>query len=345
VSARLESVEVGLASYCRIPDLVACAQAAEGAGIQRFWLAENYYFRTSTVMATAVALATRSIGIGLGVLNPFTRLAPLIAMETATLDELSGGRVTLALGAGRTPERHLGLDRSRSVSRLGETVDVCRRLLGGETLDYAGKVYRIAPGAMRLGFRPPRGAAVPIYLAGMGPRTLRLAGEMADGIFLDVFTSPGFVRGMRPHVEEGLRRGGRTLADVFFGTYVVFAVDRDGRAARDLVKPTLVDYLRARMVADERMAHAGIAPEAFGEVRAGLQAAWARGGMDEAVRFMPDWICDRLAVCGTPDECCAGLQAYADAGIRTVALFNVLGRDPVEAIRLIAREIAPRVSG
>jgi 5,10-methylenetetrahydromethanopterin reductase len=341
--ARLSSVEVGVASYFKVPDVVGYAQEAERAGIARFWLAENYYFRTSTVLGTAVALGTSSIGLGLGVLNPFTRLAPLIAMETATLDELTGGRVTLSLGAGRTPERHLGLDRGQSLHRLRETVDICRRLWAGETLGHEGRVYRVGPGTMRLGF-PPLRPRVPIYLAGMGPRTLRLAGEKGDGVFLDVFTSPGFVRGMRHHVEAGVAASGRVLTDLFFGTYVVFAVDRDGRAARDLVKPTLVDYLRARMIADERMGLAGIAPDAFAEVRAGLQAAWERGGMAEAVKAVPDWICDRLTVCGTPEDCCAGLQAFADAGVRTVVLFNVLGRDPREAIRLIAREIVPRVT-
>ena len=343
MAARLTSVEIGVASYFTAPAVVGYAQEAERAGIARFWLAENYYFRTSTVLGTAVALGTSSIGLGLGVLNPFTRLAPLIAMETATLDELAGGRVTLALGAGRTPERHLGLDRGPSLHRLRETVDICRRVWAGETLGHEGRVYRVGPGLMRLGFSPVR-PRVPIYLAGMGPKTLRLAAETGDGAFLDVFTSPGFVRGMRHHVEAGAAASGRTLADLFFGTYVVFAVDRDGRAARDLVKPTLVDYLRARMIADERMGLAGIAPVAFAEVRAGLQAAWERGGMAEAVKAVPDWICDALAVCGTPEECCAGLQAFADAGIRTVVLFNVLGRDPREAIRLIAREIVPRVT-
>ena len=339
---RLSSVELGVASYFKVPEVVAYAQEAERAGFTRFWLAENYYFRTSTVLGAAAALGTSSIGLGLGVLNPFTRLAPLIAMETATLDELSRGRVTLSLGTGRTPERHLGLDRAQSLHRLRETVDICRRLWAGETLGHEGRVYHVAPGMMRLGF-PPQRPRVPIYLAGMGPKTLRLAAEKGDGVFLDVFTSPGFVRGMLHHVEAGAAASGRALADLFVGTYVVFAVDRDGRAARDLVKPTLVDYLRARMIADDRMGLAGIQPEAFARVRADLQAAWERGGMADAVKAVPDWICDALTVCGTPDECCAGLQRFADAGVRTVVLFNVLGRDPRAAIRLIAHEIVPRV--
>lgn len=343
MGTRLESVEVGVASYHAVPETVAWAQEAERRGISRFWLAENYYFRSAIPLATAVSLGTRSIGVGLGVLNWFTRLAPLIAMETATLDELSGGRITLGLGAGRTPASHLGLDQSRTVKGLRETLEICRRLLAGETLGYNGDVYRIAPESARLGFRPPRGAEVPIYLAGMGPRTLRLAAERADGVFLDVLTSPGFVRGMRAHVEDGLERSGRGSSDVFFGTYAIFAVDRDGRSARDLVKPTLVDYLRARKIVDERIDRAGIDRETFADLRSRLQAAWADGGMPAAINVLPDWVCDRLAVCGTPEECCAALAAFAEAGIKTVILFNVLGRDPAEAIRLIAREIVPNV--
>lgn len=340
---RLDSIEVGIASYHPVRESVAYAQEAERCGIPRFWLAENYYFRSATAMATALCLDTRSIQIGLGVLNWFTRLAPLIAMEAATLDELSGGRITLGLGAGRTPARHLGIDQSVTISGLRETVDICRRLFAGETLGYEGKVYRIPPGLVRLGFQPPRGGSIPIYLAGMGPKTLRLAAEKADGIFLDVFTTPGFVRAVRPDVEAALRASGRTLADVYWGAYAVFAVDRDRQTARDLVKPTLVDYLRARMIGDERLTHAGIDRETFTAIRSGLQQAWSRGGMDAALRYLPDWLCDRLTVCGTPEECCARLLEFADAGVKSVVLFNVLGRSPTDAIRLIAREVIPAV--
>lgn len=342
MSAFLKSVEVGVASYYTIPQTVAYATAAERAGIPRFWLAENYYFRTSTVMATAVCLSTQSIPVGLGVLNWFTRQAPLIAMETATLDELSGGRITLGLGAGRTPASHLGIDQAKTISGLRETIDICRQLFTGNTVAHSGRVYQIRPASVRLGFRPPQ-PQIPIYLAGMGPKTLRLAGEKADGVFLDVFTTPGFVRAMRGHVEAGLREAARTLEDVYFGAYAVFAVDRDGKAARDLVKPTLVDYLRARMIADTRLELAGIDRDTFGQLRVNLQTAWARGGMGEAVKQLPDWVCDRLTICGTPEECCVRLREFADAGLWTVVLFNVLGRDPAEAIRLIAREIIPQV--
>ncbi len=342
MAARLESIEIGMSGHSPVPVVVACAQEAERCGFGRFWLAENYYWRSMGVMATAVCFGTKSIDVGLGVVNPYTRLTPLIAMETATLDELSGGRVTLALGAGKTPAAHLGIDQSKGITTLRESIEICRRLFAGETLGYQGTAHRIAPGAVRLGFGHPRGGAIPIYIGSMGPKTLRLAGEVADGAFLSVFTTPALARDLRQHVEAGLQASGRTLAKIYFGSYVIFAVDRHGRVARDLVKPSLADYL-ARPIPSDRLHYAKIDPEMAAEVRGKIQAARARGGMEEMVKFVPGEFCEKLALCGTPDECCAGLQALAEAGLKTAVPYNVLGRDPVQAIRLIVAEIVPRV--
>ena len=190
MASRLESIEIGMSGQWPVPAVVACAREAERCGMPRFWVAENYYARSLSILATAVCQATQRIDVGLGVVNPFTRRAPLIAMETATLDELSGGRVTLAVGAGRMPANHLGLDQSRTITLLRETVEICRRLFAGETLGYPGAVHRIPPGAIRLAVRPARGASLPIYLGTMGPKGQRLGGEIADGVFLSVFTSP-----------------------------------------------------------------------------------------------------------------------------------------------------------
>jgi 5,10-methylenetetrahydromethanopterin reductase len=340
--ARLQAVELGLSGQWPVPTVVACAEEADRCGFRRFWVAENYYARSLSVLATAVCRSTRRIDVGLGVVNPFTRLAPLIAMETATLDELSGGRVTLAIGAGRMPANHLGLDQTKTITLLRETVEICRRLFAGETLGYQGAVIRIPPGAVRLGVHPARGGALPIYLGTMGPKGQRLGGEIADGVFLSVFTSPALARAARSQIETGLRQSGRALTDIYFGTYALFAVDRDRRVARDLVRPTVADYL-GRHLSTERLIAAGIAPDSATEVRAAVRAALAAGQTEDAIRLVPDEFCDKLSVCGTPDDCCAALQALAEAGLQSVTAYNMLGRDPVHAIRCIAREIVPQI--
>lgn len=343
MGSRLQSVEVGLSGHWPIPTIVACAQEAERCGVGRFWLAENYYARSISVMATAVCQATRRIDVGLGVVNPYTRLAPLIAMETATLDELSGGRITLALGAGKTPSAHLGIDQSRSITTLRESAEICRRLFAGEALGYDGVVHRVAAGAMRLAVRPPRAAAIPIFLGTMGPKGQRLAGQMFDGAFLSVFTSPALARDARSHVEAGLQQSGRSFAEFYFGTYALFAVDRDRQVARDLVRPTVADYL-GRHIALDRLTSAGLDADRASAVRSLVQGALARGQTDEAIRLVPDDFCDALTVCGTPDDCCLALEALAGAGLQSVTAYNMLGKDPVQAIALIAREVVPRVT-
>lgn len=345
MGTRLQSVEIGLSGHWPIPTLVACAQEAERCGFPRVWLAENYFVRSISVMATAVCMGTSRIDVGLGIVNPYTRLAPLIAMETATLDELSGGRVTLGLGVGRTPSVPLSVDLSKSITMLRETMEICRRLLAGERLGYAGAVYQIAPDSVQLAFRPPRGAAIPIHLGVMGPKGLRLAGERSDGAFLSVFTSPAFIRNAYQHVHAGMQAAGRTDAGFYFGSYVVFAVDRDRQVARDLVRPTIADYIGRRTTSPEHLIAAGIDADRAADIRMRIKAAFAGGNDAEAIRLVPDDFCDRVTVCGTPDDCCVAMAALADAGLRSAALYlyNLPGRDPAQMIRLAAEEIAPKV--
>lgn len=345
MATRLRSLEIGLSGHWPIPTLVACAQEAERCGFPRVWLAENYFVRSIGVMATAVSMGTSRIDVGLGIVNTYTRMAPLIAMETATLDELSGGRVTLALGVGRTPSVPLGVDLSKSITTLRETMEICRRLFAGERLGYNGTVYRIAPDSVQLAFRPPRGGAIPIHLGVMGPKGLRLAGERSDGAFLSVFTSPAFIRNAHQHVRAGAQTAGRSPAGLYFGSYVVFAVDRDRSVARDLVRPTVADYIGRRTTSPEQLTAAGIDPDRAAETRTRIRAAFANGNDADAIRLVPDDFCDRVTVCGTPDDCCEALAALAGAGLHSAALYlyNLPGRDPAQMIRLAAEKIAPRV--
>jgi 5,10-methylenetetrahydromethanopterin reductase len=194
-------IEVGVASYYSASNVAAIAREVESRGIERFWIAENYYWRSAVPLATVASQATSAIGIGLGVLNWFTRAGPLLAMEAATLDELSGGRLTLGIGAGRTPATDLHIDRRRVIPGLQAAVETCRQMLKPNVvgLDESdeGRVRSLS-----LGFEPIR-PSIPTYLAGMGPKTLQLAGEIADGAFLDVLTGPEFVREALEFVSVG----------------------------------------------------------------------------------------------------------------------------------------------
>jgi 5,10-methylenetetrahydromethanopterin reductase len=147
---------------------VELAKAAEAAGLTGVWFAENAFARGILPAAAACALATTRLRINAGVFNPYSRHPTMMAMEIGALDELSGGRTSISVGAGiLSAVEKMGLNAEKPVSALRDTLVILRSLLRGEEVDYAGLVYSAK--RIRLDYRP-RGS-IPVYLAGRGPLT------------------------------------------------------------------------------------------------------------------------------------------------------------------------------
>ena len=167
------------------------ARAAEAAGIDAIWFAENPFARGIMAAAAACALATKTQSIGAGVFNPYGRHPTLIAMEIGALDELSGGRVRLGMGSGlgHAVER-MGFSTKRSLTTLREAIVIVRALLRGEEVSYTGTVFNVQ--RVKLDYRAR--ADIPIFMAARGPNAVKACGET----------------GRRPdrlqHVRGGFRR-------------------------------------------------------------------------------------------------------------------------------------------
>ena len=168
VDATFDGLDIGLYSISSTADNRAVAQKAETRGFKRVWLAEDHHSRDLIVQATAVAVATKSIEIGLGIVNPFTRHPAQIAMAVADIEEMCGPRMVLGLGAAHSAINAHGLDNPRPITALKEAGEICSRLLQGERVVYEGEIFRLpAPGA-KLRF-PLARSRVPIYFGTMGP--------------------------------------------------------------------------------------------------------------------------------------------------------------------------------
>ena len=139
--------------------LAELAQLAERTGYDYLWLADERFFREVYASLTFCALRTQRIKLGPCVTDPYSRHPALTAMAIATLDELSGQRAVLGLGAGVSGFRELGIARDKPGVGLREAVDVIRQLLAGETVTYPGSVVRV-DGA-HLDFKPVR-AEIPM---------------------------------------------------------------------------------------------------------------------------------------------------------------------------------------
>jgi 5,10-methylenetetrahydromethanopterin reductase len=318
---------VGFSNDLSCRELIGLGRSADELGFDSIWLAESYHFRSSPPVAAAVGCATKQIRIALGVLPTHSRHPGLVAMEAATLDELTGGRMILGLGASTKSAGLHGVEVG-PIAAMRDSIAIIRRLLAGEAVSYQGRAWSI--GNAQLGF--PARPRLPIYIGTFpySPQMLRIAGALADGVAL-VWCNPDWVRRAAECVAEGAHRAGRDPASVEVAAYLVLSVDDDPVAARAACKPLIASYAPRPV----RWIEAGLATTDELEP---VLAARAAGPTDAAAEAVTDALVDKIAIAGDPAYCRDRLQEYEDAGLTYPIAYQVLGRDRIRGMETIARE-------
>jgi 5,10-methylenetetrahydromethanopterin reductase len=315
---------------------VACARLAEDLGFGTFWIPEDYFFRGAFTLASAIACQTTSLRVGIGVLNPYTRHPVLTAMELGALEEVSGGRAVLGLGAGVRGwiEHQLKIPYARPSVAMRESVEIIKRLFRREKLSYNGRIFQTSN--VRFNFQPPR-TEVPIHLGVMGPKNLALAGEIADGVLFSVMTSPAYIRYALEQVRRGAERGGRSLQTFEVGAYLTVSISEDEDAAREAVKPFLATFIS--LLADSPhhplFASTGFPPE---EVERFAQV-FTQGELPTAL--VTDWVIDTFAIAGSPERCRDGVAKVIDAGVTCPIAFEVPGVRAEKTIQDVHTHLMP----
>jgi 5,10-methylenetetrahydromethanopterin reductase len=264
-----------------------------------------------------VACATQRIRLGTWVTNPLTRHPVVTASAAASLDDLAPGRVSIGIGTGDTGVLHLGLP-AASLAQLRRYVLALRALLATGTADWEGQTIRLAWGPSR----PQR--RIPILLGAHGPRALRLAGEIGDGVIVGLGLTPEVIAGSLELIEAGARSAGRRLDDLaiwFTGFWFVDpepgrAVERGAWAATSLVShlartgtadkfvpPDLQDALVHLGAAYDKLTH-GDVPDARKHEYVTL--AQSLGVLD--------YVRQRFTFSGTPAEVATQVHAAMAAG-------------------------------
>ena len=309
-----------------LPQYVELAQLAEAQGFDQFWVSGDLFFRSAPVILTAIALNTNRIGIGSCVLNPYTMNPAEIAMLAATLDEASNGRFLLGISAGAAEFLGwIGLRHHKPLGALRESVSAIRRLLNGERAACDGEFLTWSDDAY-LRFAVKRD--IPIYIGGMGPKMLALAGEIGDGA-LPLLFPPERYYAAREHIGGGraLRAdgGGFDLA-----VCVWVSASRDYRAARRALAQKVAYYggaMNAALLADM-----GIAKSDFAPITSALIAE-----RDEAKAI--DLVTDdmlRIGVVGGASEIIERLEPLAADGATHLSFGPPLGPDLREAVRILS---------
>ena len=344
-----KSFEIGLASSHRIGDMVRWAQIAEREGIGAVWIAELYYGRGLMTACAAIAQATEKIKIGFGIVSPFARHPAVIAMEAGSIDEISEGRLMIGLGIGQMAVTRQGVGEPRPAVSLKEACEIVRRMIAGEQVVYEGRFFSMTPPGSPLFFDTLR-KRVPIHFGVMGEKSLRLAGRIADGVLLGMFSTPGMARWARGRIGEGLAGAGRSWDDFEFRSYITFSVDRDAAKARDAARGILAAYLSegvstsATNADSPRWKYSGLSADELLGVKAEVGRYWSAGDRAKAEQAIPAAFIDKMIVAGEPDECVERFRAYAEAGLDIAVPYQVMGPDPDRSLRLAAREIFPKLT-
>jgi F420-dependent oxidoreductase-like protein len=261
--------------------------------------------RDSLSVLMAYAAATERVTIGSGVLPIYSRTPVATAQAAATIDEYSGGRMVLGLGVSHqvTVENWFGSKIERPLKAMREYVQILRAVFAGEDPP-AGEFFRTAFHFM--GYQPR--SDLPIYVAGLSPRMLRLAGEIADGVVLWL-CNPDYIRDVVvPEVRAGRERAGKQLDGFDIVAAIPAAVTDDKDAAYETMRTDLITYWSLPFY------RAMIERSGFGEDIATFDASMQAGGSEEARKGISDGFLDLLTAIGTADDVRAGVDRYAVAG-------------------------------
>src|SRR6476661_4657027 len=198
-------------------DQLAIVQEAERLGYDSVWTAEAYGSDSATILGW-LAGQTSKIKLGSAIFQMPGRSPAMTAMTAATIDQLSNGRMIIGIGSSgpQVAEGWHGQRFAKQLQRTREYVAVVRKALARERLEFSGETLELplpdGPGkALKLTIAPVQ-ERIPVYLAAIGPKNTALAGEIADG-WLPFMFAPEHVSELRPLLEEGAERSGKSVAD------------------------------------------------------------------------------------------------------------------------------------
>jgi 5,10-methylenetetrahydromethanopterin reductase len=332
----------------RVAELTALAVAAEDAGFDQVWVSNDLFLRSAPVLAATVAARTSRIAIGIGVMNPYSVHPAELAMAAATLQEASGGRFLLGLGAGA--EQFLGwagLPRTAPLATTRTAVVTLRALLGHPDADRALLPDWARPPA-RAALKFPVDTPVPVYVGAMGPRMLAMAGTHADGA-LPLLYPPETYPAARAAVASGTVSAGTVSAGPVSAGPVSAGT---GRANREVDVPACFwvslsdDPAAARNALAEKLAYYGSSFGADLLAAAGLRPEDFRAAarLAHAGRPAAALIDDRMLSLGIAGDAaavlarCQGLRAM---GAEHLSFGPPLGPDPVAAIGRLGDSVLP----
>jgi len=326
-----ESVGVGFDGGLPVDSFVQLAGLADKSGFRSLWIQENDEAGT-IVLAGAALHATRRLVVGTGITSPFRRHPQTLAIETATLNQLSGNRFILGLGAAERLARTFHL-LGKPIEAMRDAFAIVRGIYSAENFTYDGRVFAVTTPQTRLSPQPR------IYMGALGPRMLDLAGELADGVILSrrATFSAKYTKYAIDRVTSKARSMGRDPLRIDSVGFFETCLARDGDEARQFAKKILGTYTIPGT--PQNVLNLEGVPERDIER---VKTSYLKGNLEAAVDNVTDELVGRFAVAGTPEECSEKLRRHIGSGLKCPILY-IHGPNHKHALELAA-EIMPNLA-
>src|SRR5690606_8275787 len=318
-----EKVALYLQDAHDLRDGLDIVRYAEEKGFHSVWQAESRLVRDAIVPMAAYAAVTERIKIGSAVINNWTRNIGLLASTFLTLDDLAPNRIICGIGAWWDPlAKNVGIDRTKPLKAMEETVIILRRLLNMERVSFEGEFHQVHEIELDVvhGRREPRN--VPIYIGATGGKMIEMTGRIADGIVMNYCVPVEYNDEAIEQLEKGLKQSGRKLEDFDRPQLIVCSVDEDHDVAIDSTRELLTQYLAQQ----PHIAKAsGVSMDVVEKIQAILGWPATHEQIQAAKHLVPEDLIHRITASGTPAEAKAKVQEYIDHGCTCPILYGVGG--------------------
>ena len=309
---------LGYGKFTNAREIAGLMQQAEERGYEMGFFSETIeLMRDSVTALAAIGLATKRLVLGS---TQIVRLrGPVVMAQTlASLDELTGGRMTLAPGAcTKSHARVHSLETELNVTPaevLKEYIESMRLLLTGEKVSYHGKYVNFDNAG--LAWKPARNY-IPLYVPATSKTGLRLAGQIGDGVVLNAVCSPEYTENALKIIKEAAEAAGRDWSKFEVAQLINCSVEDNHKKALDEVRwevATKLDPIQLPFIAGPKMRVGE--PYIRKEDIPIFERAYAKGGIEDLIKAVPDSYVEGMTASGTPDEVKKRVQRYREAGVK-----------------------------
>ena len=306
--------------------------ALEKAGLDTVWVAEVYGFDSPTLMGY-LAAKTETLEIGAAILNIYSRTPGTLASTAAGLDNVSGGRAILGLGASgpQVIEGWHGMPYDKPLTRTREVVEVIRAMIRRETIEYHGKVFTLPlPADQGLGLgKPlkmltkPERPAVPIYIAALGEKNVQGTAEYADGWLPFLFAPEKVNETWGDALAAGKVKRSDDLGALEIAAGGMVAVGDDVKGMLDFARPMFALYIGGMGAKGKNFYNQLVSQYGFEAEAAKIQELYLNGNKRDAEALVPTELLEMCNLVGPESYVKERIAAFRDSGVTSLQITPV----------------------